>query len=93
MLISYCEKCQNEIPNPLLTPEDKRNILTFVHANKKLQAMALLKEKDYMNLYDSKVFVTHLCETYGKCHNCNYDQLKNEYEVCPKCRSFNINWK
>lgn len=92
MLISYCEKCQNEIPKPLLTPEDRNDILALVRANKKLQAIAVLKEKEYMNLYNSKVFVTHLCEAYGKCHNCNYNQLKNEYESCPKCRSLNINW-
>lgn len=93
MLISYCEKCKNEVPKPLLTSEDRKDILAFVQANKRLQAMALLKEKEYMNLYDSKVFVTHLSEAYGKCHNCRYDQLKNEYEVCPLCHSFNINWK
>ncbi len=92
-MISYCEKCQNNIPNPLLNPTDRNDLLAFVRANKPLQAMALLKEKEYMNLYDSKVFVTHLSETYGKCHKCNYDQLKHEYEVCPKCRALNINWE
>lgn len=91
MLISYCEKCKNDIPNPLLTPADKDKVLVLVRANHKLQAMALLKEKDYMNLYDAKVFVTHLCEVYGKCHDCSYDQLKNDYEICPVCRAMNIN--
>jgi uncharacterized paraquat-inducible protein A len=93
MLISYCEKCKNEVPRPLLTQTDKNEVLAFVRANKKLQAMALLKEKDYMSLYDTKVFVTHLCEAYGKCHNCKYDQLKNEYEICPVCKSLNINYR
>lgn len=93
MLISYCEKCKNDIPRPLLTTEDRNNVLAFVRANQALQAMALLKEKEYMNLYDAKVFVTHLCEVYGKCHDCGYGQLKNDYEVCPVCRAMNINWK
>lgn len=93
MLISYCEKCQNEIPNPLLTPAHQKEVLECVRAGTLLQAVYILKSNGYAELKEAKAFVDHICRTYGKCHNCSYDQLKNDYDVCPKCRALNINWK
>lgn len=92
MLISYCEKCKNEIPNPLLTPQHKKEILECVHAGMPLQAVYILKANDYTELKEAKAFVDHICRTRGECHKCSYDQLKQEYEVCPKCKALNINW-
>jgi hypothetical protein len=93
MLITYCERCKNEVPKPLLTPAHKKEIVECIRANMPLQAMYILKANGYVELKEAKIFVDHLCRTNGKCHRCSYDQLKNEYEVCPKCRSLNINWK
>lgn len=92
MLISYCETCRNEIPSPLLTPAHKKQVLECVRAGTLLQAVYILKSNGYAELKEAKAFVDHVTRTKGTCHNCSYDQLKQEYDLCPKCRALNINW-
>ena len=51
-----------------------------------------MKSNGYAELKEAKAFVDHVTKTKGTCHNCSYDQLKQEYDLCPKCRALNINW-
>jgi Zn finger protein HypA/HybF involved in hydrogenase expression len=93
MIIDFCEKCKNKIPIPFLTEKDKDFLLSQIRIDRTLYAMQFLKEEKDLGLKECKLFVEHTSKQFGKCHNCNYDNLKNEYEICPKCKSLNINWK
>lgn len=42
---------------------------------------------------DAKGIVMHVNREFGKCHRCNLTDLKEAYTECPKCKSFNYNFK
>jgi hypothetical protein len=93
MSIHYCKKCDTEIYVPALSAEDMKIILGYIADKSLLRVVQFLKEDKQLTLKEGKLIVDHLCELGKKCNRCDYDQLKEEFEVCPKCKSFNISWR
>ncbi|MBE8712820.1 hypothetical protein C4F49_03900 [Sphingobacterium sp. KB22] len=89
-----CPKCLPkegvEIPN--FTLKHKQEIIQFLD-NSPMNAINYIKAEFSINSTEAKFIVQHINKIQNRCNRCNFKQLDNEYGICPKCNSLNINWK
>lgn len=91
-LIKHCARCKTDIKIPPLTTEQKNELKTVREKQGMGSTLARIREITRLDLRDSKILAIHINEA-GHCNRCNYDQLQGENQICPKCKSFNLNWK
>lgn len=92
-MIKFCKKCNLNITIPTLTEEEKLELYALKDSNFSLFFIDKIMKISSLNSKEAKILNKHLNTNYGKCFNCNYDNLINENTDCPKCNAFNLNWK
>jgi len=90
---STCKRCGNEIKELNFDEELKLEIWGMVNQDLKLFAVKKLIDEYKWSHKEAKVFIAHFNKEFGKCHRCNFEDLMEENIECPKCKSFNYNWK
>lgn len=58
-----------------------------------LLAVKILIDEYKLSHKQAKVIVAHMNKEFGTCHHCNFENLTDESIECPKCKSFNYNFK
>ena len=89
--IFHCQRCDSKIKVPGLTVIEKEEIKSMMKSSGKLQAIAYLNKNSALDLADSKALILHFNDK-GHCVRCNNNDLTGENVICPKCKSFNLNW-
>ncbi len=90
--IYHCLRCNSTIKLPTLTFEQKDDIKEMMKTSEKLSTITYLSKITGLDISDSKAVIMHLNEN-GHCVRCKNKNLIGENVVCPKCKSFNLNWK
>lgn len=90
--IKHCARCKMDIKLPALTMEQKKEIKTIRERQGMGSVLEKIRKITELDLRDSKILTIHINEA-GQCNRCNYDKLQGENQVCPKCKSFNLNWE
>jgi hypothetical protein len=91
-MTANCKKCGWEIVDLNFSEEQRLEICGLIEQDLKLFAVNKLISDFGIGHARAKGIVLHL-NKFGKCHNCNFVDLKGEYAECPKCKSFNYNLK
>ncbi len=92
----HCEKCDSDIVIPDLKENDKSQIMNFLNSNNHVTSILLIPiihKMTGLSMKDSKSLFLHINKKTVHCHRCNYEKLNSENVICPKCKSFNTNWK
>jgi len=86
---AYCKRCKFELKIPNFTEEEKLTIwgLSSIVRIKKIMDLSKLDKRE------AKGLMVHINKKYGHCHRCNKTDLVGENVECPKCKTFNLNWK
>jgi len=90
--IFQCLRCNSTIKLPTLTLIQKDEIKTMMKTAGKLSTITYLSKITGLDIGDSKAVIMHL-NNYGHCVRCENKNLIAENVVCPKCKSFNLNWQ
>jgi predicted Zn-ribbon and HTH transcriptional regulator len=90
--IKRCARCKTDIRIPSLTTDQKKEIKTARKKQGMGSTLAKIREITNLDLRDSKALVIHIYEA-GHCNRCTYDKLQGENQICPRCKSFNLNWE
>ena len=90
-LIKYCARCKTDIKIPSLTIELKNEINTVRKKQGMGSTLASIRKITTLDLVDSKILAIHI-NNAGHCNRCNYNELKGENAISPKCKAFNLNW-
>jgi len=88
-----CLNCASTLKEFTKTEEDKLEIWAYKAGGFQLFGVKLLREQHRLSLKEAKAVMLHMNLVFGKCHRCDYDELESENIICPKCQSFNYNWK
>jgi len=91
--MNYCKRCKGYIKTLELSVEQKMEIWSMKASGLSLFGMKIIQDLSDLNLEESKMFLAHINKEYGECIRCNYSELNSESIECPKCKSFNLNWK
>ena len=92
-MMEYCKRCKTEIRIPEFSEEQRLEIWSMKALGMSLFAIKQIKDKSDLDLKESKVLLNHINTRYGDCIRCNNSKLEKENIECPKCKSFNLNWK
>jgi len=90
-------QCKNCLPKegielPNFSESDKQKLMKL-KLNSGLHTCKMLMNEYNISHMNSKFITTHINATYGKCNNCDFNNLKIEYGKCPQCGALNFNWK
>lgn len=88
-----CKRCNWEIAQLNLTEEQRLEIRSLLNQDLKMFAIQQLNQNLRISLTEAKGIILHLHKGFGKCIQCNFDDLKEENTECPKCKAFNYNLK
>lgn len=88
-----CKRCSSEIKKLNFSEEQKLEIWGLVIQDLKLFAVKKLIDEYQLSHKEAKIIVAHLNKDFGKCHRCNFEDLRKENMECPKCKAFNYNLK
>lgn len=91
-MTTKCTRCGWEIADLKFSEEQRLEIWGLIEQDLKLFAVKKMISDFGISHASAKGIVSHL-NKFGKCHRCNFDDLKGEYVECPKCKSFNYNLK
>jgi len=90
-------KCKNCLPKEGIEVPDfsqsEKSDLYELKLSSPIKAMKHLVDEHKLSLLKAKYMVGHINEIYGKCNRCKFNNLKDEYCKCPKCKALNFNWK
>lgn len=89
-MTAKCKRCGWEIVDLNFSEEQRLEIWGLIERNLKLFAVKKMMDDFSISPASAKGCINHL-NAYGKCHRCNFADLKGEYAECPKCKSFNYN--
>jgi predicted Zn-ribbon and HTH transcriptional regulator len=81
-----------DIKLPPLTMEQKKEIKAIRERQGMGSVLERIRKITELDLRDSKILAIDVNEA-GHCNRCNYDKLQGENQICPKCKSFNLNWE
>ncbi|SHG74651.1 hypothetical protein SAMN04488109_1659 [Chryseolinea serpens] len=90
--IKHCPRCKNDIKIPPLTTEQKKELQTIRERQGMGSLLERIRKITALDLIDSKILTIHINKT-GHCNKCIYANLKGENQICPECKSFNLNWE
>ena len=89
-----CQRCSNsEFEAPEFTSSEKQLLSELKAKNQTLQVVLKIKSWYGLGLVEAKFALMHINLIHGKCHRCNFENLKGEYTTCPKWKSLNFNWE
>lgn len=91
-VIEHCARCKTDIKIPVLTAGQKKELGTIREKIGMGSTLARIREITSLDPRNSKILAIHINEA-GHCNRCNYDKLQGENQICPKCKSFNLNWE
>ena len=91
-MTAKCKSCGWEIADLNFSEEQRLEIRGLIDQDLKLFAVKKMINDFGISHARAKGIVAHL-NKFGKCHRCNFDDLKGENAECPKCKSFNYNRK
>ena len=86
-----CKKCNNSIIELSLSEEQKLDLWSSISQGLHVVAAKVLMDLNGLNSEDANIIIAHLNKEYGKCCNCDFDQLDDENIECPECGAFNYN--
>lgn len=87
---NYYYASKNKIVKLNLSDEQAIEIWSLLRQN--LEDFIVEKLEDYgYSSKQAKSIKSHFNTKVGKCHSCDFNQLKGTYVTCPKCHSFNYN--
>ena len=87
-----CEKCKTTLVLPSsLSPKLRRKAASLRRTEKSVEAIDILNKEGGLDLREAKALVLHIPQDPGICNKCGA-ALEPSTEVCPKCRSINLNW-
>jgi len=87
----FCKACKQEIIQLPLTVEQKYYLHGAMKSDLKLFAANKLKSEFGLNKVEAESVLEHLNSPFGKCCNCEFDELKDENIECPNCGKLNYN--
>jgi hypothetical protein len=87
-----CKKCKKELNKLGFTEERKLHLYVLMQSKLKLFAKKNIIDEYMLTEFEAETIVDHL-NNYGKCLECDFDKLENEYAECPNCNAFNFNLK
>lgn len=90
--IIHCTRCKSDIKIPPLTTEQKKEIKSIRERRGMGSMLERIRKITELDLMGSKILALHVNQI-GHCNRCNYDKLQGENQICPKCKSFNLNWE
>lgn len=90
-MLSKCKRCRSEIIELNFSKEHLLGIWKLITQGQKLLAVKKIIDEYGFGHKEAKFIVMHFNTEHGKCHRCNYDNLKGESIECPKCKAFNYN--
>lgn len=88
-----CKRCGNEIPFLNLSEDQKLELFGLIIQDLKLFAVKKLIDEFSYSHKEAKVIIDHWNADFGKCIRCEFSELNEENIECPKCKSFNYNFK
>ncbi len=86
-----CKKCNNEIKKLEFNEQVKLDLYILMQNDLKIFAVKKLVDEFKISEIEAKTIIQHLNNNYGKCVECEFDKLKNEFTECPNCNAFNFN--
>src|SRR5690349_8886975 len=91
--VHYSGNLSEVIEIPDFTQAEKKALLDLKLNHSPLHAVKHLMNVLKVSHIGSQYIVSHLNTSHGHCNFCTFDQLNEENSNCPKCGSFNFNWK
>lgn len=88
---NICKACKQEIIQLPLTIEQKYYLYGAMKSDLKLFAANKIQSDFGLNKVEAQSILEHLNSPFGKCCNCEFDELKEENIECPNCGKLNYN--